>query len=62
QGHIEQRLLKWCRNRISKMADNQKAERCRHRLKGLVKRAVAPRPNFDLISRELLDFSDELAE
>jgi len=62
QGHIEQRLLKWCRNRISKMADNQKAERCRHRLKGLVKRAVAPRPNFDLISRELLDFSDGLAK
>lgn len=62
QGHIEQRLTKWCRNRISKMTDRQKAESFGRRLNGLVSRAAAPRPNFDAISRELLDFSDELAE
>ena len=62
QGHLEQRLLMWCRERISEMADRQKAECCRNRLNGLVKRATAPRPNFDLISQELLDFSDGLAK
>ena len=62
QGHLEQRLLMWCRERISEMADRQKAECCRNRLNGLVKRATAPRTNFDLISQELLDFSDGLAK
>jgi hypothetical protein len=44
------------------MTDRQKAESFGRRLNGLVSRAAAPRPNFDAISRELLDFSDELAE
>ena len=60
QGHIEQRLLKWCKARIAAMRDKAKAAEIAARLDSLVKRATAPRPDFDAISRELLTLSDEV--
>ena len=60
QGHIEQRLLKWCKARIDAMPDKAKVVAFAARLDSLVKRATAPRVDFDAISRELLTLSDEL--
>ena len=60
QGHIEQRLLKWCKARIGAMRDKTKAAAFAVRLDSLVKRATAPRADFDTISRELLTLSDEV--
>ena len=62
QGHLEQRLLKWCKARIDAMPDKAKASAFSARLDDLVRRATAPRPDFDAISRDLLTFSDELAD
>ena len=61
QGHIEQRLLKWCKAHIDALQDRTQASVFAARLDALVKRAIAPRPAFDTISRELLTLSDELA-
>ncbi len=62
QGHIEQRLLKWCKAHIDALQDRTQASAFAARLDALVKRAIAPRPAFDTISRELLTLSDELAK
>ena len=62
QGHIEQRLLKWCKARIDSMPDRAKASAFAARLDAIVKRATAPLPAFDALSRELLMLSDELAK
>ena len=62
QGHIEQRLLKWCKARIDAMRDKAKAAAFAARIDALVKHAIAPRPAFDAISRELLMLSDELVK
>ena len=60
QGHLEQRLLKWCKARIDAMRDKKKVSVFVGRLDDLVKRATAPRSNLDAISRELLTLSDEI--
>ena len=60
QGHIEQRLLKWCKARIAAMRDKAKAAAFAAHLDSLVKRVTAPRADFDTISRELLTLSDEV--
>ena len=44
------------------MPDKAKASAFSARLDDLVRRATAPRPDFDAISRDLLTFSDELAD
>ena len=62
QGHLEQRLLKWCRSRIDSMRDKAKAKSFASRLGDLVKRATAPRANFDKLALELLRISDEIAK
>ena len=62
QGHIEQRLLKWCKARIDAGQDKAQASAFAARLDALVKRALAPRPTLDTLSRELLMLSDELAK
>lgn len=48
--------------RIAAMGDAAKAASFAARLNDLIRRAVAPRPDFDAISRELLPLSDEIAE
>ena len=60
QGHIEQRLAKWCRDRIARMRDSGKGAAFKARLDDIVKRAVAPRPNFDVLSFKLMKLSDEV--
>ena len=62
QGHLEQRLAKWCRARIAEMDDVAKSADFAARLDALVKRAVAPRADFDALSCELLSLSDGIAD
>ena len=61
QGHVEQRLAKWCKAHIAKVADSAKRADFRARLGAIVKSATAPRPDFDDLSRKLLMLSDEIA-
>ena len=59
QGHIELRLVRWCRDRIAGMKDSAKAAAFKNRLDALVKRGAASRPDYDAIARELLELSED---
>lgn len=61
QGHIELRLLKWCRMHIDGLGVGRKAAFA-SRLDDLVKSAIIPRADFDALSRELLALSDRIAD
>ena len=62
QGHLEQRLYKWCRVRIAALPKDGRSAAFAVRLDDFVKRASAPRADLDALSLELLRISDELAE
>ena len=61
QGHIEQRLAKWCQVHMAKVTDSAKRADFSARLGDIVKCATAPRPDFDDLSRKLLTLSEEIA-
>ncbi|MBQ9739577.1 MAG: hypothetical protein IJV91_01430, partial [Kiritimatiellae bacterium] len=60
QGHIEQRLLKWCIMKLSAVKADAKIADWRKRIDVLVKSSMMPRPDYDLLSLSLLKLSDEI--